>query len=230
MNKKQLILIKFILFKILIIVCLIIFYFISFFSCSGLSQEKLIKEKRFLFDSFFVIIVISRDIEKAKYDLNQLFLSLENTGIQFDWRNENSYLSKISRFENIEIEEKYINFFKDIYYYHRFTKGYFNPFLRKLILAYNNFKDGTIPPDDQKIKELLKFIKKSEIYLDKNDKVFLKYPENLDLGAAIAGFLVDFSYDYLKNMGYNNFLINGSGEIRVSGNKYGKNWIIGIQS
>ncbi|MFN3411059.1 MAG: FAD:protein FMN transferase, partial [Exilispira sp.] len=50
------------------------------------------------------------------------------------------------------------------------------------------------------------------------------------LGAAIAGFLVDFSYDYLKNMGYNNFLINGSGEIRVSGNKYGKNWIIGIQS
>lgn len=204
--------------------------FIFSFSCKASLEESIVKEKRILFDSFFEITVISEDIEKAKKDIGQLFVKLEEIGNLFDWRNEHSFLATGSKKDILLVPENFRDLFIKIEYYQEFTDGYFNPFLKKLVLAYNNFNENTVPPSDNLIKEILEDIKKSSFIKDKNGSISIKLPENLDLGAAIAGFLVDYSYEYLLNIGYKNFLINGSGEIRVSGNKLGKSWLIGIQS
>ncbi|HPC39068.1 MAG TPA: FAD:protein FMN transferase, partial [Exilispira sp.] len=146
-----------------------------------------------------------------------------------DWRNSKSLLSNSDQKNDLIIPDEFKDFFSKIKYFNEFTEGYFNPFLRKLVIAYNNFEQGTTPPDDENIKLILQKIGKSKIYFDDKSNIIVKYPENLDLGAAIAGFLVDYSYKILIEKGYKNFLVNGSGEIRVSGSKFGKNWLIGIQ-
>ncbi len=213
---------------------LLVFFFLVlftfYFSCKTDTNESIVKEKKILFDSFFEISVISNEIEKTKNDITQLFIKLEEIGNNFDWRNENSLLTINSKKDIFEVPDDFKDLFIKIEYYQKYTDGYFNPFLRKLVLAYNNFNEKTIPPKEDKLKEILEDIKKSSFTTNKNGNILIKNPENLDLGAAIAGFLVDYSYRYLLDKGYKNFLVNGSGEIRVSGNKFGKNWLIGIQS
>ncbi len=203
--------------------------FVLFFSCQNYRKENIIKEKKILFDSFFEISIISDNTEKTKKDIEDLFSKIEDLGNKFDWRNSKSLLSNSDQKNDLIIPDEFKDFFSKIKYFNEFTEGYFNPFLRKLVIAYNNFEQGTTPPDDENIKLILQKIGKSKIYFDDKSNIIVKYPENLDLGAAIAGFLVDYSYKILIEKGYKNFLVNGSGEIRVSGSKFGKNWLIGIQ-
>ncbi len=217
---------------LLLIISMLFLYIFDFLSCNNTQSEKVLKEKRFLFDSFFEISVISKNQDIVKNDLNLIFTEIERLGNDLDWRNEKSYLSSIDNNGNLAISDQFEYLFTKVKYYYDFTDGYFNPFLRKLVLAYNNFKSGTIPPDQKEIDNILYSIKKSKINLGKinGEKGKVILAGNLDLGAAIAGFLVDYCYNFLLSKGYNDFLINGSGEIRVHGNKFGKKWIIGIQS
>ncbi len=168
----------------------------------------------------------------AKKHIEQLFKEIENIGNQLDWRNKDSIISKIDKDGNLILPENFYQLFTKIEYYYNYTEGYFNPFLRNLVIKYNNFESNTNPPSKIEIEDVLNSIKKSKFIKDKNSNLVIEVvnAENLDLGAAVAGFLVDYSFDFLKSKGYKNFLINGSGEIRVSGNKFGKNWLIGIQS
>jgi len=216
--------------RYIILFFIVILFLLYLYSCNYLSAKKVIREKRFLFDSFFEISIVSSEESKAKKDLNDLFEQIKKIGEKLDWRDEKSFLFSESKYEVLKVPEELKEFFKQVNFYYNFTEGYFNPFLRKLIIAYNNFVEGTIPPEELQIQKILNQTKKSLFIIDENDNLYIRFPENLDLGAALAGYLVDYSYQILKEKGYNSFLINGSGEIRVSGDKLGKIWLIGIQS
>lgn len=218
------------IYKKLTISLIILFFVFNFFSCDK-GKYKLFKETRFLFDSFFEIDLFANDDIKYKEDINTIFDEIENLGNELDFRDPDSLISKQKSGETFEIPYQYFELFKVIDSMQRYTEGYFNPFLRDLILSYKDFKDGTVPPSKEEVKKLATKSQNYSIWFDpENKKVFVKSDGLLDLGAVVAGFLVDYAYERLNFLGYKDFLINGSGEIRVSGKKNGKEWVIGIKN
>jgi len=49
------------------------------------------------------------------------------------------------------------------------------------------------------------------------------------LGGIAKGYAVDQAFELLKNLGYDNMIVNAGGDLRVGGLKFGQLWSIGIQ-
>lgn len=86
-------------------------------------------------------------------------------------------------------------------------------------------------PDQQEIDQILSLIGAKHLYLDaKQSRAKREQPVELDLSAIAKGYGVDKVAELLTAKGYNDFLVEIGGEIRVSGqNKFGKAWRIGIE-
>ena len=87
-------------------------------------------------------------------------------------------------------------------------------------------------PQKYIIDSLLKFVDYQKIILNENDTtVFLPYPRmNLDLGGIAKGYAVDRASKILLDRGIKNFMVNGGGDLYVSGLKQDSSkWVIGIE-
>ncbi|MFI5144914.1 MAG: FAD:protein FMN transferase [Ignavibacteria bacterium] len=87
-------------------------------------------------------------------------------------------------------------------------------------------------PEKYVIDSLLKFVDYRNIVLNENDTtVFLPYPRmNLDLGGIAKGYAVDRASKILHDRGIDNYMVNGGGDLYVSGLKQDSSrWVIGIE-
>lgn len=87
-------------------------------------------------------------------------------------------------------------------------------------------------PDKYVIDSLLKFVDYRKIILNENDtSVFLPYSRmNLDLGGIAKGYAVDRAAKIMLDKGIKNFMVNGGGDLYVSGLKQDSSkWVVGIE-
>jgi thiamine biosynthesis lipoprotein len=87
-------------------------------------------------------------------------------------------------------------------------------------------------PDKKIIDSLVKFVNYKKIILNENDtSVFLPEPQmNLDLGGIAKGYAIDRAANIMKNNGIKSFMVNGGGDLYVSGLKEDSSkWTIGIE-
>jgi len=90
-----------------------------------------------------------------------------------------------------------------------------------------------IKPDKGKVDSLLKFTGYKFLGLNRNDLtvMFLKNGMKLDLGGIAKGYAIDRAAEKLKAAGVTNFMINGGGDISVSGfNSEKGKWVVGIKN
>jgi thiamine biosynthesis lipoprotein len=86
-------------------------------------------------------------------------------------------------------------------------------------------------PSEEAIREQLKFVDYRRVIL-KDRTAFLPVKGMaLDLGGIAKGYAVDRAFDFCRSVGVENFLIDLSGNIRVSGRpQWGKKWQIGVRN
>jgi thiamine biosynthesis lipoprotein len=86
-------------------------------------------------------------------------------------------------------------------------------------------------PSEDAIREQLKFVDYRRVIL-KDGTAFLPVKGMaVDLGGIAKGYAVDRAFDFCRSAGVENFLIDLSGNIRVSGRpQWGKKWQIGVRN
>jgi thiamine biosynthesis lipoprotein len=90
-----------------------------------------------------------------------------------------------------------------------------------------------IKPDKSKVDSLLKFTGYRFIELNRNNLTvrFQKVGMRLDLGGIAKGYAIDRATEKLKEMGVKNYMINGGGDISLTGfNSERDKWVVGIKN
>ena len=149
--------------------------------------------------------------------------------------------SEISKFNisnqddfSMEISEEFFSVLEKSFFYNEKSYGKFDITVNSLYELWR-FKNKTSEfynkePSVIEIDSTLDFIGMDKIELDPKRKMISKTDGevSIDLSAIAKGYAVDKISDYLKSQGYDNFLVDIGGEIKV-GSAYGEFWEIGIQ-
>ncbi|MFO1504514.1 MAG: FAD:protein FMN transferase [Steroidobacteraceae bacterium] len=86
-------------------------------------------------------------------------------------------------------------------------------------------------PDEKTIAAALPSIDYRQLRLDpvKRTVAFGKPGMRIDLGGIAKGYAVDRGIQILKDRGFTHSMVNAGGDTRVSGDRFGKPWIVGIR-
>lgn len=91
------------------------------------------------------------------------------------------------------------------------------------------FDDGFVVPAKADVEKARKNVDYRALRIDGN-KVFLPRAEmSIGLGGIAKGYAVDRAAAVLEQAGFRDYLVDGGGDIRVSGKKDGHPWSLGIQ-
>ena len=133
----------------------------------------------------------------------------------------------------IDVPETLTDILQKSYNLYVHTNGYFDPSVGKLvdIWGFGKNKNVKIPTKEEieKVKQdtgfkQISFSKDFRRALKKNKEI------QINLSAIAKGYAVDRISKMLENKGYNNFIVEIGGEVRVKGNraKKEKGWNIGV--
>ena len=130
--------------------------------------------------------------------------------------------------EKIEIPYKLYNLiFYGLEAYNK-TDGYVNIALGNVIDVWKEYREeGTSIPTTEELNNCGSY-NIDDIYLD--DNIFMKSSNiKLDLGAYAKGYVTELVGEYIESKGYDKYLINAGGNIKV-GNKYkDSKYVIGLE-
>ncbi len=115
----------------------------------------------------------------------------------------------------------------------RTSGGRFNPAIGKLISAWGFHTSDfpvTGPPPDKNLIQSLVALHPSSLDIDiRNGKISSTNPAvQLDFGGIAKGYALDLACQWLNELGVDNALISGGGDIKSMGNKNGTPWKVAI--
>jgi thiamine biosynthesis lipoprotein len=86
-------------------------------------------------------------------------------------------------------------------------------------------------PDNKAIAAALQSVDYRQLRLDraKHTVAFGKPGMRIDLGGIAKGYAVDRGIQILKDRGLTHAMVNAGGDTRVSGDRFGKPWVVGIR-
>jgi thiamine biosynthesis lipoprotein len=167
-----------------------------------------------------------------KYNPEKLKATVEKILRDFDLSlslyNDSSVISKMNRNETVLADTFFINIFEKSRWVFLLTDGAFDITVGPLVKAWGFGPDSHKNFDASKLDSLMKLIGFDKVRLNGRRLVKSDPGICLDVNAIAQGYSVDVLYRYFTAIGMKNFLIEIGGEVRVSGNKNGDFWKIGI--
>ena len=157
-----------------------------------------------------ITIVSNKNPIKDIYDSFGIFYSLEK---EFSRFLEKSDLNILNNSKEIEVSNRFIEVLKLTKKIYLDTEKYFNPLVNLRNIWYSTtFKKWIFKKEE--IKQNLDFKKVLVVW----NFVTLTENQNLDLGWIVKGYWVDLVSSFLKEKGYDNFIINAWWDIYLSWN------------
>jgi thiamine biosynthesis lipoprotein len=88
-----------------------------------------------------------------------------------------------------------------------------------------------VVPDPKEVKKRLKRVGWKNVVLDKKKKTvkLKKKGMRITLGGIAKGYAVDRAVAILREMGFQDFIVQAGGDMYVAGTKGGKKWVVGIR-
>jgi len=110
------------------------------------------------------------------------------------------------------------------------SEGGFDITVGPLTRLWRTAREKKIPPEAEELKKILERVNFRDLVIDSGGKVFLKQAGMaIDLGGIAKGYAVDRAFELLRDLGYENVIVNAGGDLRAGGTKLGQPWEIGIQ-
>ncbi|MFN7934161.1 MAG: FAD:protein FMN transferase [Bryobacteraceae bacterium] len=92
-----------------------------------------------------------------------------------------------------------------------------------------HFDDSFTVPTKAEVEKARRNVDYRAMRIEGN-RIFLPRPEmSIGLGGIAKGYAVDRAAAVLEKAGFHDYLVDGGGDIRVSGKKHGQPWSLGIQ-
>ena len=141
--------------------------------------------------------------------------------------------------EEVVVSDELIDFLlysKESFYK---TEGKVNIAMGSVLKIWHNYRENgieepenaTLPPMDMLI-EASKHTDIENLIIDEENKTVRILDEKLklDVGAIAKGYTAEMIYDYLKEKGIDNYLLNLGGNIKTLGKSNGEKWVAGIEN
>lgn len=182
----------------------------------------------------FYTVKIAADIPEEKQTVIQkcidsVFLSIDQSLNRYNWDSEISRFNRYGAKEAFQVSGTMMEVTKmadDIY---RKSEGAFDPTIGRLVSLWGFGEDGEInPPQDEELREAMQHIGFDKIIIGEQAIKKTDPLLQIDYSAIAKGYGVDCLLEAIKNLGFENLLVEIGGEVRVSGTRYGKEWRIGI--
>lgn len=175
---------------------------------------------------------------KTKDAIESVFSEFDRIVKKFTRFNEDSELSNLNRSsgEWVVVSSEFFNLIKYMLELNKRTNGTFDPTIIDFLEVYGYNKDYDFSKlDNPSLDEIVRDIasnraKASDIKLNEKEiSVKLVKGQKIELGGCGKGYALDQSKDILLNLGFDNFLIDGGGDLISSGtNEKGKDWEVGL--
>lgn len=208
------------------VLLLLAFFFIS---CEDSTSVKTLQGNAL--GTTYSIKYFSENIEIQPSEIDSL-LNVINTSMST--YKDDSDISKINSGDaSIVVDAHFQKVFQASKRIFNDTEGYFDPSVGLLVNAYGFGPDGySESVTDQAIDSLFQFVGFDNIQLTEGNKVKSNLSTlYLDFNAIAKGYTVDVFGNYLQSKGFENYLVEIGGEVRVSGKNLenDKAWKIGIE-
>ena len=117
---------------------------------------------------------------------------------------------------------------------HRFSKGYFDITVSPLVRlwGFGPEPSGVTSPNEQEVRAVLPDVGSEKLQLRLQPPALRKSNPKLqlDLSAIAKGYAVDVLSEHLHSLGFDDFMVEIGGDLRVSGqNQEGAPWHIGLE-
>ena len=204
--------------------------FLIFNSCSKNFTKTFIEGNTMGTTYSISILGFQGDSEIFKYRIDSLLINLNQI---FSTYIDDSEISNINNSKEnfIEISEEFIYVIDKAISYCNLVNGSYDITIGPLIDLWGFNKPYRLKtlPEQIEIDKVLHNIGFDKISLKNN--ILNKTNENIqiDLNSIAKGYAVDRVSEFIKENGYNDYLVEIGGEVRASSKKYKNNWIIGIQ-
>ncbi len=113
------------------------------------------------------------------------------------------------------------------------SQGLFDPSIGELVKLWgfsDNLINATQPPDTTLLNQYLQHAPQINDLHYVGDKLQSNNPQlHLDFGGFAKGYAVDLAIDSLREMGFENAIVNAGGDLRAIGSKGEWQWNIGIR-
>ena len=154
---------------------------------------------------------------------------IQEISSQFSIFDTNSLVARLNRGINVPLTPDFITVFEASQKVSAMTDGAFDITVGSLVNLWGFGPNRKKQASSEFVDSLRKGVGYRKVRIENN----LLYRENntvsLNFNAIAKGFCVDKLAEMMKTKGYQNFMIEVGGEIRMSGSKNGKSWMIGIQ-
>ena len=209
-------------------ILVIIFFIFFILNCNGKRYKKYNKQS-YSMNTILEITFYSHNEKEALKILDKCFEIANDLEKKVSCTKKNSTVSILNEKKELLINDNFLKtLIADSINLSKLTDGAFDPSLFYLINLWGFDSDVYKVPDSDKIKNELIRIGYKNIIIDGNT-VKLENDISLNFGAIAKGRIIGEISNYLKKRGIKDYLINGGGDIVVSGKFEGKRlWRIAI--
>ena len=188
-------------------------------------QIPLHRQTRFAMSTTLTVLVSSTQ----EPDWQQLFDYADRKAWQFDHRHEEGAVGRLNRTGREKLPEEVFSVLQTALTVAAASGGAFDPTILALTQLWSFDTGGRLPTEPQ-IEQARSRVDFSQVTTSADGRVSLPEGIGLDLGGIAKGAVVDLTADYLREQGYEDFLIDAGGDILVSGMKQGRTpWRIAIR-
>ena len=172
------------------------------------------------------------DYKSIHHAIDSVLQKVNRQMSTYDPQSEISRFNSHSGTDNFQVSPAFIEVLQTALTIYTDTQGAFDITVAPLVNLWGFGTGGSIQkiPSDAEISDLSKKIGSDKLYIVDSIHIQKKIPElQLDLGAIAKGYGVDVVSELIADRGYQNYMAEIGGEVRVQGwNAQGKNWRIGV--
>lgn len=189
--------------------------------------------------TYFIRMVPDSDLsikrEMLKVGIDSILSAVDRQMSTYRLDSEISIFNSLNKNEAIHISDEFAIVLKRAIYWGEITKGAFDVSVLPSILLWRKGKpdreypDQWEPPTDlESVMEMVK-VDFKKINLNRNNLIKSYLDQMIDLNAIAKGWGVDQLFEYMRDAGMKNFMVEIGGEVRTLGkNNKGSHWKIGI--
>ncbi len=203
------------------------------------SMHKTSRTKKYMNTDITLHVVSEKpDTVKTLDAIEEVFGEFDRIVKKFTRFNEDSELSNLNRSSGdwVVVSEEFFKLIKFMLKMNRDTNGVFDPTIIDFLEVYGYNKDYDFsklenPSLDKMVMSIAKNrARADEIQVDESkSSVKLVIGQKIELGGCGKGYALDQSRDILLKLGFNNFLIDGGGDLLANGlNDKGVLWEVGL--
>jgi thiamine biosynthesis lipoprotein len=169
-------------------------------------------------------------VEQAQGAIESAYAELKRIdSVMSEWRPD-SPISKVDAAAGksaVEVPEELRAMLERSIEYSRQTQGTFDVTWRGMGHLWH-FDDSFQPPSAFAVEQARRRINYRAIRIE-GDRVYLPQGMSIGLGGIAKGYAVDRAIETLARAGFHDALVDGGGDVRVSGTRAGEPWRLGIQ-